>query len=179
MSAALALLEPQNLLSAVRLPLAAAFAASVKRPVLAFGLLGAAAASDVADGWLARRRGRAGQVGAIIDPIADKAFALAAILALVRAHRVPSTAAALLLVREMVEAPLAVHRLLGRCNHTPPSANRRGKATTILQFMTLASSIAAPRALWIFAFGAAAAGLAAGLGYWARDTRRSGISPTR
>jgi CDP-diacylglycerol--glycerol-3-phosphate 3-phosphatidyltransferase/cardiolipin synthase len=43
-------------------------------------LLAAASLTDMLDGWLARR-GQASRVGALLDPVADKTFVLAAISA--------------------------------------------------------------------------------------------------
>ena len=163
------LLEPQNLLTAARVPLAVAFAASVRNRPLAFALLAAAGLTDMADGWLARRRGRAGGLGAVLDPVSDKIFATSAIGALVVARRLPAAAVPLLLARELLVAPLAVRDVMSAPERRrAPSANRRGKLTTVLQFATLASAIAWPRATWPLALVTAAAGVAAGLGYWSR-----------
>ena len=43
------------------------------------GLIGAAAATDFLDGWLARRVNAASRWGALIDPIADRFFVLTAV----------------------------------------------------------------------------------------------------
>ena len=40
----------------------------------AFFLFVAAGASDAVDGWLARRNGGGNSVGALLDPVADKAL---------------------------------------------------------------------------------------------------------
>ena len=45
-----------------------------QRPLVAFWLFAAAGLSDALDGWLARRRGIT-LIGAILDPVADKALA--------------------------------------------------------------------------------------------------------
>lgn len=66
-----------NLLSLSRIPLAVAFLAAPgtrEREVV----LGIAALTDLLDGWLARR-GQSTQLGALLDPIADKTFMLVAV----------------------------------------------------------------------------------------------------
>lgn len=68
-----------NLLSLSRFPLAAAFVV-VESTMARAVLLGAASLTDLLDGWLARR-GQSSRVGALLDPIADKTFVLAAISA--------------------------------------------------------------------------------------------------
>ena len=49
---------------------------------LAFGLFVAAAVTDFFDGWLARRLNQTSEIGKMLDPIADKAMVLIALLAL-------------------------------------------------------------------------------------------------
>jgi cardiolipin synthase len=68
-----------NILSLARFPLAAAFVATESTRIR-FALLGAASLTDLLDGWLARR-GQTTQLGALLDPIADKTFVLVAISA--------------------------------------------------------------------------------------------------
>lgn len=69
-----------DVVTALRLPLAAAFPL-VQRPDWQLAIVGAAAASDFADGILARRFGGS-RVGPVIDPVADKAFMGAAFITL-------------------------------------------------------------------------------------------------
>ena len=67
-----------NALSLSRLVLAAAFPV-VSGPGRRLALVALASASDWLDGWLARRGGIASRGGAILDPITDRAFVLAAV----------------------------------------------------------------------------------------------------
>lgn len=60
-----------------------AIAALLGAPWLTFGLFIAAAVTDFLDGWLARRLGQISPVGTMLDPIADKAMVLVALLVLV------------------------------------------------------------------------------------------------
>jgi len=66
-----------NLLSLTRLPLAAAFLL-VDGRTARVAVVGLASLTDFLDGWLARR-GQTSQLGALLDPIADKTFVLVAI----------------------------------------------------------------------------------------------------
>lgn len=66
-----------NLLSLARFPLAVAFLLVQSRGARV-ALVGGAAITDFLDGWLARR-GQTTQLGALLDPIADKTFVLIAI----------------------------------------------------------------------------------------------------
>src|SRR2546427_8834099 len=69
-----------DLLTALRLPLAAAFP-FVHQPEWQLALVGAAAASDFFDGMLARRFGES-RAGAVLDPTADKVFMAAGLFPL-------------------------------------------------------------------------------------------------
>jgi phosphatidylglycerophosphate synthase len=67
-----------NLLSYARFPLAAAFPLA-ETSALRLAILGMASATDLLDGWLARRLGHTTRWGALLDPVADKTFMLAAL----------------------------------------------------------------------------------------------------
>ena len=73
-----ALLTLPNVISLSRLVLAAGFviASGPRERVV---LIVVAALSDFLDGWLARRSGAATRWGALIDPVADRAFVFTAI----------------------------------------------------------------------------------------------------
>ena len=59
-----------------------------------------AAATDLLDGYLARRWGQITTVGTLLDPIADKLLVSAALVSLVDIHRVPSLVVILIIGRE-------------------------------------------------------------------------------
>ena len=65
-----------NLLSLARIPLALLFPFASRSVPAALLVLGLAGLTDVLDGWLARRLGAETAIGAVIDPVADKIFAL-------------------------------------------------------------------------------------------------------
>src|SRR5687767_3192920 len=67
-----------NIVSLSRLVLAVAFVA-INDNAVRVALIVAAGITDFLDGWLARRRHSASSMGALIDPIADRAFVLTAL----------------------------------------------------------------------------------------------------
>src|SRR5919108_1755841 len=87
-----------NVLSLSRLLLAVGFVAA-DGAMARVGLVGAAGLSDVLDGWLARRLNVATRWGALLDPIADRVFVLAATLSLVASDALSAPAALVLLAR--------------------------------------------------------------------------------
>src|SRR5512135_3589480 len=69
-------LAAADIVSLARLPLAVVFVAA-DRTLVRLPVLAVAAASDLLDGWLARRLGPS-RIGAVLDPITDKIFMVAA-----------------------------------------------------------------------------------------------------
>jgi cardiolipin synthase (CMP-forming) len=161
-----------NLVSLVRLPLAALFPLSVGHPGAALAVLGAAAVSDMADGWWARRRHQATTTGAVLDGFTDKIFVGSVLLTLLAVGRLTPVEVGLLLAREIGEAPLALWRAARRGSLARPRlgvrANRYGKVATSLQFVTLAIVAAgwSPGPLLVLT---AVAGAIAALSYWHRE----------
>ena len=88
-----------NLLSSSRFVLAAGFlmadGASVR-----LGLLGLASFTDFFDGWLARRQRLTSRLGAILDPIADRVFVIAVVVAFLASGDLLPWQAGALLVRD-------------------------------------------------------------------------------
>lgn len=171
-------------LSLSRIAFAAALWFAEPSPVGTLALMGASAASDVADGWLARRL-RAGRPpppgggrGAWLDPVCDKAFVLSLVATLALRVRPPLWLLGLICAREIfVFAAFALSRT--RAARRSPlrityTANLLGKATTGLQFAALALLVADGRvhaAVVALAVGSALAGSAAVLSYVARALR--------
>ncbi|HZI21283.1 MAG TPA: CDP-alcohol phosphatidyltransferase family protein [Gemmatimonadales bacterium] len=127
-----------DLLTALRLPLAAAFP-FVERPALQLGVIAAAAASDFFDGMLARRLGGS-HVGAWLDPTADKVFMAAAFLSVARAGLLHPLEIVGVLARDIVAALGYVGTWLLRRPLTLP-ARAGGKAVTVLQLLTLVACV--------------------------------------
>ncbi len=67
----------------------------------AFGLFVAAGASDAVDGWLARREGPT-RLGAMLDPVADKALLVTMYVTLAAVGALPSWLATLVVFRDLV-----------------------------------------------------------------------------
>lgn len=167
---------PPNLLSLARLPLAALFPLVANSPLAALAVLGAAGVTDVLDGWLARRSGQVTATGAVVDPIADKAFAFAVVGTLLAQGKLPLWGIPALLTREIFELPLALWIALSRRFRgkrlSGAQANVPGKLATAVQFGAVLCAIALPAALEAVLALAAVAGAAAGVSYWARQLRR-------
>ncbi|HET6579827.1 MAG TPA: CDP-alcohol phosphatidyltransferase family protein, partial [Gemmatimonadales bacterium] len=122
-----------DLLSAVRIPLAAAF------PFVSndwrLGLLGAAAVSDLLDGRIARRFGSS-TVGPVIDPVADKLFMVSAFGVVAASGRLEWYEIAGVLLRDIVATIAFVATLVSRRPRAIP-ARAGGKAVTVAQVLTL------------------------------------------
>ncbi len=140
-----------NLLSLARLPLGGLFWLALgptpAHPVAPFAVMAAAAATDVLDGTLARRRriDLAG-VGSWLDPICDKLFVGAVLAALHVERGVPLGLLALVVARELLQLPMSlVYRAvptLRRWLRYDFRASLLGKAATIAQFLAIAALVA-------------------------------------
>jgi CDP-diacylglycerol--glycerol-3-phosphate 3-phosphatidyltransferase/cardiolipin synthase len=170
------LLLPPNVLSALRVPLALLFpfASGSKGPALL--VLCAAGVTDVLDGWAARRNGQITATGAVLDPIADKLFALSVVSSLIVRKKLPRWGIPALLAREILEGPLLAWGLLSREHETREvdevRSNVPGKVATVAQFTAVLAAIEAPWLLPPALAVAAVAGTIAGVGYWRRELSR-------
>jgi cardiolipin synthase (CMP-forming) len=148
-----------NLVSLTRIPLAGIFACTLDHPSIALAVLAAAGASDVIDGWIARRTGRVTPLGVVLDPVTDKLFVLVVVGSLVVADRLPFPHVLLLAVRELGELPLVLwwigSRRRRRAKRENPMANLPGKLVTVLQFATVAAALFQSR--WVHPLLAATA----------------------
>lgn len=88
-------------------------------------LMAVAGFSDYFDGFFARRRGQISQLGIILDPLADKLFAAALIIALLRYREFPLWMAAAVIARDLLII-FAGSLLLGKKRPALPS-NLTGK----------------------------------------------------
>ena len=123
-----------DVLSGARIPLALAFMLVSQRNAR-FAILAVAAASDLLDGWIARRLGPS-RLGAFIDPVADKLFMLAAFLVVAASGRLAWYEIAGLLLRDAVATvAFLVVSVRGRPASIPARAG--GKAVTVAQVATL------------------------------------------
>jgi len=104
-----------NVLTSLRLALAAPIAALVIRSsmatlLLAAALFAAAALTDLLDGHVARRRRSVSMLGGFLDPIADKCVLDACIVALMLGHAFPPGLALLLIGRDLAVTSLRLTR---------------------------------------------------------------------
>jgi CDP-diacylglycerol--glycerol-3-phosphate 3-phosphatidyltransferase len=74
--------------------------------LVALGIFLIAAATDLLDGYLARKWGQITTVGTLLDPIADKLLISAALISLVQIHQVPAWIVILLVGREFAVSGL-------------------------------------------------------------------------
>jgi CDP-diacylglycerol---glycerol-3-phosphate 3-phosphatidyltransferase len=72
----------------------------ITNATLALGLFLAAAATDLLDGYLARKWGQITTVGTLLDPIADKLLVSSALIALVQVRVVPAWMTIVVIARE-------------------------------------------------------------------------------
>ena len=162
-----------NLLSALRLLAApvTVWAILEDHDTLALFLFIAASFSDVADGFIARRWGFTSQIGAWLDPIADKLLMLLCFLALWRTGAVPLWLVALVIARDLGIASGALFaKLCGLPLRIAPLGI--GKATTAVlavfvgaRLLLLAFDVEAPHYVTMGSYTAAAFILLSGAVY--------------
>ena len=168
------LVGPADVLTALRLPLAALFPFT-HQPAWELAIVAGAAVTDFLDGMLARRYGGS-RVGEILDPIADKVFMASAFLTVAGRGLLEWWEIAGVLARDIVAAVGAIAVWLGRRPVSRP-ARAGGKAVTVCQLITLAAFVAesplvrplawATAAIAVYAiwdYGRAAAKASAGTG---------------
>lgn len=123
-------------LSAVRLPLAVVFVL-VDRFEVRLGALVLAALTDLGDGWVARRFG-ASRIGAVLDPIVDKLFMLAAFGVVLFSGRLVWPEVVAVLLRDIIaSAAVLLTLVIGVRPVATVPARIGGKAVTLLQLLTL------------------------------------------
>jgi CDP-diacylglycerol---glycerol-3-phosphate 3-phosphatidyltransferase len=76
------------------------FGVNITNEWLALAIFLIAAATDLLDGYLARRWGQVTTIGTLLDPIADKLLISAALISLVQVHAVPAWMVILIVGRE-------------------------------------------------------------------------------
>jgi len=135
-----ATLTRADVVTALRLPLAALFP-FVQRPAWQLAIVGAAAATDFVDGILARRFGGS-RVGAVLDPIADKAFMVSAFVTVASRGLLEWYELLGVLLRDLLAALGFLGTWLLRRPVALP-ARAGGKAVTVAQLLTLVAFIAA------------------------------------
>jgi cardiolipin synthase len=157
-----------DIVTLARLPLAFAF---VALPTAAerLAVLGVAAATDLADGAIARRIGSS-RFGSFIDPVADKLFMLAAFIVVAVSDRLAWYEIAGVLLRDLVATiAFLVTLVSGRATAIP--ARLGGKAVTVAQVLTLVAFLTDSPLLRPLAWATAAVALYAIWDYNAAASR--------
>ena len=133
-----------NLLSVARLALipVVAWQLAAEEYEIALPLFLAAALTDLADGYIARRFRFTSRLGAVLDPIADKLSMLVATLMLAWQSLIPLWLAIAIIGRDVVivAGALAYRRLVGKIDIAPTLAS---KLNTVVEFAMLLAAMAA------------------------------------
>ena len=142
-----------DVLTALRVPLAAAFLAT-EQASLRLAILGAAAVTDVIDGMWARRLGGS-RVGVVLDPVCDKLFMAVTFWVVYRSGALTLWEFGGVLVRDILAAlGFLATLLLGHPTTLPARAG--GKAVTVCQLLTLVAFVAGSDLLRPLAWATAA-----------------------
>jgi phosphatidylglycerophosphate synthase len=128
-----------DFLTVVRLPLAFAFVV-VGDPLSRLLILALAGATDLLDGFLARRFGGS-RFGAVLDPIADKLFMACAFGVVLFSRRLQLYEIVAVLLRDIWATAAFVFTIYTR-RPTAIPARLGGKAVTVAQMLTLLAFLA-------------------------------------
>jgi CDP-diacylglycerol--glycerol-3-phosphate 3-phosphatidyltransferase len=114
---------------------------------LALAIFLSAAATDLLDGYLARRWKQVTTIGTLLDPIADKLLVSAALIALVQVRALPGWMAILIIGREFAVSGL---RAIAAAEGYTIKASDLGKTKMLSQVMAISCMLLSVRhpALW-------------------------------
>ncbi len=147
----------------------------VTNEFLALSIFLVAAATDLLDGFLARRRRQITTVGTLLDPIADKLLVSAALVSLVQIHRVPAWMVVLIIGREFAVTGL---RSIAAAEGFTIQASDLGKTKMITQVIAISmvlvsihwEALTGFAMLWMW--GVVVFGLASAVGYFVKFWRK-------
>jgi CDP-diacylglycerol--glycerol-3-phosphate 3-phosphatidyltransferase len=114
--------------------------------VLALIIFWMAAATDLLDGYLARRWKQVTTIGTLLDPIADKLLVSAALIALVQVRVVPGWLVVLLVGREFAVSGL---RSIAAAEGYTIKASELGKTKTVSQVISISLLMIGMRHAWV------------------------------
>ncbi len=160
-------------LSASRIPLAAVFVLVAREPKLATAILCVAAATDIADGYVARRWKQSSRAGGALDALADKVFVLVVAITLAMQGTLTLIEVLLLGIRDFSEVLLFLRLAILHRRHPPDDANVFGKLTTMFQFAAVLTALLAPSHHHVFVLVAAVFGCIAAVSYVKREIHRT------
>ena len=140
-----ALLNLPNVISLSRIVLAVAFV-GMHDPRARVVLIVLAALSDFLDGWLARHSGKPTRWGALIDPIADRAFVFTAICVYLFEGAITTGQYFTFIARDLATAVgFVVARMVTWLRPVQFKARMSGKIVTVFQLALLLAVPLAPR----------------------------------
>ena len=147
----------------------------VPNEFLALAIFLVAAATDLLDGYLARRWGQITTVGTLLDPIADKLLISAALVSLVQTHRVPAWMVVLIIGREFAVSGL---RSIAAAEGYTIQASDLGKTKMITQVIAITTVLLSIHwqalngfaMLWMW--GVVVFGIASAIGYFQKFWRK-------
>lgn len=126
--------SPADAITLVRIPLAIAFP-FVTSTAFRLAILGLATATDLGDGFVARRFGGS-RIGVVLDPVADRLFIAIAYAVVLMSGKLTWYEVVAVLARDIVATvAYLVTAVTGRATAVP--ARLGGKAVTTLQLATL------------------------------------------
>lgn len=135
-----------NLLSISRLALAAAFVAT-DRVDVRIVLVMLALATDYLDGWIAREFGPMTRMGALLDPVTDRVFALVGVSAFLFEGLLTTWEYFVMISRDIMTAVgFVVARSVPSLRGVAFRARFPGKLVTVLQLATFIALLIRPRA---------------------------------
>jgi CDP-diacylglycerol---glycerol-3-phosphate 3-phosphatidyltransferase len=143
----------------------------IAKEMLALAIFLAAAATDLLDGYLARRWKQVTTVGTLLDPIADKLLISAALISLVEVRMVPGWIAILIVGREFAVTGL---RGIAAAEGFTIKASDLGKTKMVAQVIAISLMLVAIRyrewydgaMLWMY--GVAVFGIASAVQYFVK-----------
>jgi CDP-diacylglycerol--glycerol-3-phosphate 3-phosphatidyltransferase len=109
---------------------------------LALSIFLAAAATDMLDGFLARRWAQITTIGTLLDPIADKLLVSAALVSLVQVHATPAWMAVMIIGREFAVSGL---RGIAAAAGYTIAASELGKTKMIAQVVAISLTMVSVR----------------------------------
>jgi len=110
------------------------YGVTVPHEWLALAIFLSAAATDLLDGYLARRWRQVTTIGTLLDPIADKLLVSAALISLVQVRVLPGWMAILIIAREFAVSGL---RSIAAAEGYPIKASDLGKTKMFSQVMAI------------------------------------------
>ena len=135
-------LTASNFLSLVRIPLGLAFLAVHDLRWVAT-IVVAGAATDLLDGFVARRTGTQSEIGALLDPLCDRVFVFLGLVSFLPTGYLNWAGFVTLILRDIFTGGVfVVTRMAGR--HLPFQSRQGGRITTALQLCALFTLILAP-----------------------------------